>query len=198
MATVYNFDFDSKEFIGSTQEQLIKGCSAPVNSTIVEPLQKKQGFAVVWSGSSWEYIEDHRDEVVFDINTKQEFKIKKLGKYPKNTTKLKPNQFDVWDGSKWVLDQAAFEAAELEKLKSERAAAIQNIKVTTKSGNVFDGNEISQSRLSRAISVMTDSDLINWVLADNSIASVKKSELQEALKLANTEMSRLWVLPYAN
>lgn len=42
-----------------------------------------------------------------------------------------------------------------------------------------------------------DAYTMPWVLADNSIAQVTKAELQEALRLSDAAMAKLWVRPYA-
>lgn len=84
----------------------------------------------------------------------------------------------------------------LAQAKQIRQAEVDAIQVITEAGNVFDGNEDAQTRMARAVISMTDTDTINWVLADNSIANVTKAELIEALRLAGLEMSNIWVKPY--
>ena len=78
--------------------------------------------------------------------------------------------------------------------KAERAAAVAAIKVTTAAGNVFDGDEVSQARMARAILGLqvADVDTVTWVLADNTVIQVGAAELQEALMLAGAEQTRLW------
>lgn len=92
-------------------------------------------------------------------------------------------------------DEQIAEAA-LSKAKQERAQAVAGIIVTTTSGNSFDGHEDAQNRMSRALLGLSDTDMMPWVLADNSIAQVTKAELQEALRLSSTAMAELWVKPY--
>ncbi|MCP8687749.1 DUF4376 domain-containing protein [Marinobacterium sedimentorum] len=84
----------------------------------------------------------------------------------------------------------------LEQAKRDRIEDVAAITVTTASGLTFDGDEDSQTRMARALLGMTDADTIDWVLADNSITTVGKAELAEALRLAGLEQARLWVLPY--
>ena len=96
------------------------------------------------------------------------------------------------------IDTAAAEQEKLYKLelykawKKERQLKVDTIKVTTTAGNEFDGDETSQTRLARAISVMSDTDTTTWVLANNSTIEATKAELIEALKLAGEEQTRLW------
>ena len=84
----------------------------------------------------------------------------------------------------------------LQKAKHQRQADVDSIVVTTSTGKQFDGNEDAQNRMSRGISVMSDTDTMIWVLADNTLAQVNKAELVEALKLAGQEMAQIWVRPY--
>ena len=83
-----------------------------------------------------------------------------------------------------------------EEWKSSRAAAVEAIDVTTASGNTFDGDEISQGRMARAILALNASapgTTVNWVLADNSVIQATVAELSEALALAGAAQAALWV-----
>lgn len=79
--------------------------------------------------------------------------------------------------------------------KRERDEAVSKIVVTTQSGKAFDGDEASQTRMSRAIIAMDDGDVTLWRLADNTEADVAKAELREALRLAGAAQSALWFIP---
>lgn len=83
-----------------------------------------------------------------------------------------------------------------EEWKAQRAALVEAIKVTTQAGNTFDGDEISQGRMARAIIAMDASApgaTVNWVLADNSVIDAAAAELKEALALAGTAQAAIWV-----
>jgi hypothetical protein len=80
-----------------------------------------------------------------------------------------------------------------EAWKSERSAAVQAITVTTATGNTFDGDEISQGRMARAILALPDGQTVRWVLHDNTVIDATGLELREALALAGAEQARLWV-----
>ena len=73
--------------------------------------------------------------------------------------------------------------------------AVANIKVTTSSGKTFDGDETSQTRMTRAILGLqaTGTPTITWVLADNSVVQVSATELTEALSLAGAAQANVWV-----
>ena len=66
---IYKFDHDTKEYLFSedafldpleTEQQGHAVYLLPANSTFTAPLDAKEGYAVVWNGETWEYIEDHR------------------------------------------------------------------------------------------------------------------------------------------
>lgn len=81
-----------------------------------------------------------------------------------------------------------------EAFKAQRQILVDNIKVVV-GGKVFDGDEMSQTRMARAAVVMTDEETTKWVLANNDDVMVTKAELLEALRLAGEEQTRLWVMP---
>jgi len=93
-------------------------------------------------------------------------------------------------------NQAAKAQQDREKAKAQRAIAVANIVVTTSTGRQFDGDETSQTRMSRAIIGMqaAGAPTISWVLHDNTTASVTVAELTEAMVLAGQSQSRLWVI----
>ena len=82
-----------------------------------------------------------------------------------------------------------------EAFKSARASAVDSITVTTTLGNTFDGNEIAQGRMARAILGLQSAEVgatVSWVLADNTVALVGLAEMTEALTLSRLEQTRLW------
>ena len=89
------------------------------------------------------------------------------------------------------------EAQELAKAKEQRAEAVEKITVEV-DGMVFDGDEVSQERMSRSIVALDDGETIIWVLHDNSIANVTKEQLKMALRLAGQKQTELWTKPYEN
>lgn len=93
-------------------------------------------------------------------------------------------------------NQAAAIKAAREQAKAQRQAAVDAIKVTTQAGNTFDGDETSQTRMTRAVLAMqaTGTASVTWVLADNTVIQATAQELAEALALAGAEQARLWVI----
>ena len=78
-------------------------------------------------------------------------------------------------------------AKRLEELKKEaKQKALSTLKVTTKNENTFDGNEASRNNMIASLQSMEilNKDTIEWKLADNTIATINRDELREALSLA--------------
>ena len=90
-----------------------------------------------------------------------------------------------------IIDDAALREAE----KIQRDIITAKILVTTAAGNVFNGDEVSQNRLSRAILALqlTGTLTTHWVLANNVATEVGVPELAEALALSGAAQTALWV-----
>ena len=90
-----------------------------------------------------------------------------------------------------IIDDAALREAE----KIQRDITTAKILVTTSAGNVFNGDEVSQNRLSRAIMALqlTGTLTTHWVLANNVSVEVGVPELAEALALSGAAQTALWV-----
>lgn len=83
-----------------------------------------------------------------------------------------------------------------EAAKAARQAMVDAITVTTEWDNVFQGDEASQDRMARAIIAMETSGVTEkeWVLADNTTATVTLDELREALALSVQAQDAVWVI----
>lgn len=92
--------------------------------------------------------------------------------------------------------EAKIQESQFSSAKSARQTEVDAIVVTTTDGKKFDGDEMSQTRMARAIVAMSDTDQIDWVLADNAVVKVNKALLSEALRLAGQAMTEIWVKPY--
>jgi hypothetical protein len=80
--------------------------------------------------------------------------------------------------------------------KRERQEATNAILVTTSQGNVFQGDEISQSRMGRVLGAYAEElpdATVDWILADNSVANVTLAELDEALRLSVDAQNAIWM-----
>lgn len=79
-------------------------------------------------------------------------------------------------------------------LKSLKQCRVNEIKVAINT-KVFDGDELSQERMLRAINAaeILQQDSVLWKLSDNSVAEVSIAELKEAFRIAVQEMSNIWL-----
>lgn len=93
------------------------------------------------------------------------------------------------------LDQTKLPALQRAAFKASREEQVAAIKVVTLAGNEFDGDEVSQGRMARAVASMDDTDTVLWVLANNTPIMATKAELKEALKLAGAAQAAIWVAP---
>lgn len=88
-------------------------------------------------------------------------------------------------------------ARALAAAKTARQLEVDAITVTTAAGNTFDGDERSQDRMGTTLAAMDEGDTGPWVLADNTVITVTRAELREALRLARSAMAAIWIKPYA-
>ena len=80
-----------------------------------------------------------------------------------------------------------------DELKQVRDARVNSIIVTLTSGVRIDGNEPSQSRLSRAVLGLSDSETISWIDADNNPVELTKADCAEALRLSGEAQTAIYV-----
>ena len=81
-----------------------------------------------------------------------------------------------------------------EQWKQERQQAVDAIKVEV-DGIIFDGDELSQSRMTRAATLAASAEeTVSWILADNSVAEVTADQLRRAAQAAWIKQGKLWIL----
>lgn len=72
---VYNYDKETKEYIGESTPQINPKKEGeyliPACATMVVPLEKKDGFTQIFSGTNWEYLEDNRGKQAINKETKE-------------------------------------------------------------------------------------------------------------------------------
>jgi hypothetical protein len=77
--------------------------------------------------------------------------------------------------------------------KIQRAKDIKAIVVTVGEYE-FDGDEDSQTRMTRAIAIMEVGETLPWTLASNEVVLVDVTTLRSALRLAGLKQAELWSL----
>lgn len=85
--------YESNAYIDPMQSN-IKGYQVyllSANATFEMPLQSKQGYAVIWNGTSWQYMEDHRGLIVWK-SYEQSLQIKQFGKIPQGYSIYRPQK----------------------------------------------------------------------------------------------------------
>ena len=125
---IYKYDTQIKEFIQELEINEAYGTNLPFATTI-KPLTKKDGFAICFNDTKWEYVEDNRDKTVYVKDTKEELKIDYLGKIKDEHTLLIPKQFDEWDytQNKWVENIEKKETQRIQQIESKCNQAIEAI-----------------------------------------------------------------------
>ncbi|CAM7097823.1 tail fiber assembly protein [Escherichia coli] len=124
---VYNYDSETKEYISASTEYLAVGVGIPAYSCLDAPGIHKAGYAICRSLdlNSWEYVPDHRGEIVYNTETGDAKEITAPGDYPENTTTIAPlTPYDKWDGEKWMTDTEAQHGAEVEAAEAQRQSLI--------------------------------------------------------------------------
>lgn len=102
----YFYDTDTKEFTYSAEiftdplESQNAGHDVymfSANATTLEPLEPKDGFAVIFNGSEWEYVEDHRGTIVWKSH-EESMEIREVGAIPDGWSTEQPEKpLDVND-----------------------------------------------------------------------------------------------------
>ncbi|MFB0774317.1 DUF4376 domain-containing protein [Aeromonas salmonicida] len=98
-----------------------------------------------------------------------------------------------WSKTIAVADKQREQAeATYQAWKAARQQSVNGITVKV-GGMVFDGDELSQNRMARAVAAADfPEQTVAWTLADNTIAVVTVAQLKQALYLAGTRQTELW------
>ncbi|HFT5274678.1 TPA: tail fiber assembly protein [Escherichia coli] len=124
---VYNYDGATREYISTSNEYLAVGVGIPAYSCLDAPGTYKAGYAIFRSVdlNSWEYMPDHRGEIIYSTETGEAKEITVPGNYPENTTTIAPlTPYDKWDGEKWVTDTEAQHSAAVDAAEAQRQSLI--------------------------------------------------------------------------
>ena len=166
--TVYNYRGDTREYISSSVEYLPVGVGIPANSCTDAPGTHKAGYAICRSAdfNSWEYVSDHRGEIIYSTETGESKEITAPGDYPENTTTIAPlTPYDKWDGEKWVTDteaqhSAAVGAAEVQhqSLVDAAMASISLIQLKLQAGR-----KLTQAETTRLNAVLDYIDAVTAI-----------------------------------
>ncbi|CZW62627.1 phage tail assembly chaperone gp38 [Enterobacter hormaechei] len=131
--TVFNYDGETREYLSSSVEYLPVGVGIPANSSTEAPGEAKAGSAICRTKdfTAWEYVADHRGETVYSTETGDAMLVSLPGDYPEGTTTLAPSTpYDTWNGSEWVTDTEAQQAADVEAAEQKKSALLLEAQTT--------------------------------------------------------------------
>ena len=98
------------------------------------------------------------------------------------------------DGTPDVPKIAELEATQArEAFKAQRQEAVDNLEVTYED-IIYQGDEVSQGRMSRAILALPDDTTTTlWIAKDNTPMQLTKVDLSSILRLAGEAQTALWI-----
>ncbi|SQY41346.1 tail fiber assembly [Escherichia coli] len=168
--TVYNYNGETREYISTSTEYLAVGVGIPAYSCLDAPGTYKAGYTICRSADlkSWEYMPDHRGEIVFSTETGESKEITAPGDYPDNTTTIAPlTPYDKWDGEKWVTDTEAQHGAAVDAAEAQRQSLIDTAmaSISLIQLKLRAGRNLTQAETSRLNTVL---DYIDAVTATDT------------------------------
>ncbi|EKI1312029.1 tail fiber assembly protein [Escherichia coli] len=168
--TVYNYDGETREYISASTEYLAVGVGIPAYSCLDAPGTYKAGYTICRSVdlNSWEYVPDHRGEIVYNTETGDAKEITAPGDHPENTTTIAPlTPYDKWDGEKWVTDTEAQHSAAVDAAEAQRQSLIDTAmaSISLIQLKLQAGRNLTQSETSRLNTVL---DYIDSVTATDT------------------------------
>ncbi|MGL5372621.1 MAG: tail fiber assembly protein [Plesiomonas shigelloides] len=165
--TVFNYDAVTYEYVCSNREYLHVGVGIPAYSTLDNPLNQKLGFTVCrkTDDSDWEYLPDHRGEIIYSTETGEQIEITLPGEYPEKTTPLQPETpYDYWNGIQWVTDIDAVHTAEVANAEAEKTKLLSIAQQT-----------ISLWQTQLQLGMITDANkekLIKWITYIDAVQAI--------------------------
>lgn len=146
---LYGYNKDTKEYTHMFDYYWVIGTGIAANSTLIQPpIQTKEGFAKVFNGESWDYVEDHRGETVYAMaNQKLTKVVKTLGPIEFGFTSSQPtSEYATWNGSEW-LDERTHEQITTDTAKALPALTRRQFKLALLDYNLLDQVELVLSSI---------------------------------------------------
>lgn len=170
--TVFNYDGETREYLSSSVEYLPVGVGIPANSCTDAPGESKEDFAICRTAdfTAWEYVADHRGEIVYSTDTGEAVAVNVPGDYPEGTTTLAPaTPYDTWDGSEWVTDTEEQHAADVEAAEQQKVALLNEAQAT-----------ISFWQTELQLGIISDEDKASLIAWMNYIKAVQAVDTSKA------------------
>lgn len=169
--TVYNYASSTGEYLSVSVEYLPVGVGIPADSCTDAPPVKKSSFTVCRNlgRSIWEYVEDHRGEIVYETVTGKPIVISVPGAYADSITRIAPSTpYDTWNGSEWVTDEKMQKNAQVKAAEQKKSALLAGAQST-----------ISLWQTELQLGLISDKDkvkLILWMHYIRDLQAIKTSE----------------------
>ncbi|MER1978029.1 tail fiber assembly protein [Pseudocitrobacter faecalis] len=132
---VFNLRADTHEFIGAGDAFIPPHTGLPADCTDIAPPKIKVGHVAIFDDekNEWSLVEDHREQIVYNVKTGNAIIINELGSLPDGTTSIAPKgDYQIWNGNQWVND----EIAEHEGLINE-AASVKSLLMTEATNQIL-------------------------------------------------------------
>lgn len=180
---VYKYDEKTKEYIGTeealldpleTEQQEKEVYLLPANATFTAPPVEKEGFARVWTGESWQEVEDHRGTKYWlpgEGYGTPAHEMKELGSLPEGATTTAPEK---------TLDE--LKTAKIASLKAERD--YREVEPIDHNGHLYDYDDKARDRINAAIIALDMAGAeatLQWTTADNTNATVTAQDLRNII-----------------
>ena len=130
---VYSASPDSREYIGVNNEYLPVGVGLPARGYADAPILPARADKAVRrnaDGTAWEIVADLRGKVAYSTETGYQEEVTTIGELPDTLTLLVPlTVYDQWNGTKWVTDKAAQQAAAVQVAEETKAQLLNDATV---------------------------------------------------------------------
>ncbi|WP_338658680.1 tail fiber assembly protein [Yersinia intermedia] len=133
---VYSASPDSREYIGVNNEYLPVGVGLPARGYADAPILPTRADKAVRrnvDGTAWEIVADLRGKVAYSTETCYQEEVTTIGELPDTLTLLTPQTiYDKWNGTKWVTDKAALQAAAAHAAEEKKTQLLNDatVKIT--------------------------------------------------------------------
>lgn len=165
----FYYDSITSEYMGWSDEYINIGVSMPGHSTDIDPGGEVVGKIAVFANGQWDMDEDHRGDTVYSTTDASTYTIDYIGPVKDGYTTVAPSgPYQKWDGKKWVTDNDAQHAADVEAADQLKAALLMEAQET-----------ISFWQTELQLGIISDEDkasLIAWMQYIKAVRAVDTSK----------------------
>lgn len=165
----FYYDLITSEYTGWSDEYINVGVSMPGHSTDIDPGDEVDGKIAVFANGQWVLDEDHRGDTVYSTVDASASTVDYIGPIKDGYTTAAPSgPYQKWDGKKWVSDDDAQHAADVEAADQQKAALLTEAQ-----------ESISFWQTELQLGIISDEDkasLIAWVQYIKALQAVDTSK----------------------